>query len=286
MNLRNSNNGNECYGSHSPSQNLVDAYEMEDGSKFFDHFELVDKYYKNKSTKFKHENPYYNREPRFYGSILYDSAVWQPRIYTSLAQRDPLGIYDRRTRRTIANDGTITDVYGLDTRQGPVDKEDGTYTGYTMKKMLDDKIVGYYYSNLNVIIEFRYAEVIMNYAEACLSLGDTETAAKYINMIRNRAGLPDFKGDITTALRHERQIEFAFEDQRWFDIRRWKILEGTLTNSLGMDILETTQGGKTTTTWRQITAQTRGPVKKKMYWIPITTTEIKKAPQLQQNPGY
>ncbi len=289
MNLRNANNGNECYGSHCPTQQLIDDYEMEDGSKFSEHFELDgENYYKNKSSVFTSENPYHNREPRFYGAILYDSAMWQPRIYAALAERDPLGIYDRRTRRTVQADGSAIDVFGLDTRQGPVDSEDGSYTGYLMKKTLDDQIQGYYESNKNVIITLRYAEVIMNYAEACMELNETEIAAEYINKIRNRAGLPDFTGDMEEALQHERKMEFVFEDLRWFDVRRWKILEETLTDALGMSILETTDESTNTvtTTWRQINVQDRGPADTKMYWVPIPTTEINKAPQLIQNPGY
>ena len=79
-------------------------------------------------------------------------------------------------------------------------------------------------NNENAWFEFRYAEVLMNYAEASLGLNQISEAATYINMIRNRAGLPDFTGDITVALRYERRIEFVYEDIRWYDIRRWKIL--------------------------------------------------------------
>ena len=141
--------------------------------------------------------------------------------------------------------------------------------------------------NTNIWIVFRYAEIVLNYAEACMELGDNTTAATYINMIRKRSGLPDFTGDIETALRHERKIEFTFEDLRWYDIRRWKTLETVLTNAKGMDIVETKNmdDGTVTTTWQLINCQNRS-VSKKMYWIPIPNTEIKKAPQLVQNPGY
>jgi len=152
--------------------------------------------------------------------------------------------------------------------------------------MLDDKCVGYYERNQNVWIEFRYAEILMNYAEACLELGDIPTATTYVNMIRNRAGLPDFTGDITEALRHERKIEFAFEDKRFFDIRRWKILDQVMTDALGIDILEVNKNNVITTTWQQILAQKRGPVSNKMYWIPVPTSEIQKDPALSQNPLY
>ena len=134
----------------------------------------------------------------------------------------------------------------------------------------------------------RYAEVIMNYAEACLGLGDTQTASTYVNLIRNRAALPDFTGDVATALRHERKIEFALEEFRFFDIRRCKILDQVLTNAKGVEITETTTAstGSVLTTWKQINVQNRGPVSDKMYWLPIPTSEINKAPQLIQNPNY
>lgn len=286
MNLWMGPNGNNNWSSTNVTQNFVDEYEMEDGSKFSDHF-MVDAngYYRNKSIKYLDENIYNNREPRFYGSILYDGAIFQPR-FDNLKAIDPIGIYERRTHLTIQNDGSVTTRFGLDTRQGPVQNWSGSFTGYVMKKMLDHTIIGRSENNNNVWIELRYAEVIMNYAEACLGLGDIPEATLYINMIRNRAGLPDFVGDITQALRHERNIEFAFEEMRWYDIRRWKILEQTLKPVLGIDIIETNSGNATTTTWQQITCFDRGPVVRKMYWIPISTDELKKAPQLIQNPGY
>jgi hypothetical protein len=289
-NVMQGSNGLGCYGGNTPNQSLIDAYQMEDGSDFFDHFTVdANGYYKNKgTTKYRNESPYLHREPRFYGSILCDSAIWQKR-FEDLADMDPLGIYDRRTRRVVQGGSEISKTYGIDTRNGPVGNWNAGYTGYLTKKMMDDKTITVTEDviNTNIWIEFRYTEVLMNYAEACMGLSDNGTATTYINMIRNRAGLPDFTGDIETALRHERHIEFTFENFRWYDIRRWKILENVLTNAKGMDIVETTNkdNGTVTTTWQLINCQDRQAVKK-MYWIPIPTDELKRAPQLVQNPGY
>ena len=224
------------WGYNSPSQNLVDAYEMDNGTAFSDHFTVdADGYYHNASTTYDNPNIYYNRDPRFYGSILFDSAVWAKRS-GALRHIDPLGIYDRRTRIVI-NGGTTDTRYGLDSRQSPVNNFNASSSGYVLKKMLDNDATTKI--NDNVWIEMRYAEVLLNYAEASMELGETDEASLYINKIRNRAGMPDFTGDITDALRYERRIELAFENSRWYDIRRWKILPQALTNSLGIVITET-----------------------------------------------
>ncbi|MBC7745838.1 MAG: RagB/SusD family nutrient uptake outer membrane protein [Flavobacterium sp.] len=289
MNLINGTNGFVMYGCNAPTGNLADAFEMEDGSEFKDHYQVDNGgFYKNISSKYPSENIYSNREPRFYATILYDSVVWQKR-FADLAQRDPLGIYDRRTRITIKNGAEESKIYGIDTRQGPVDPDDGTYTGYSFKKYMDDKVYGTESNNNeNAWFEMRYAEVIMNYAEACLELNEIGEAAAHINMIRNRAGLTDFTGDISTALRYERRVEFVHEDIRWYDIRRWKILDQALIDATGVDIVQTTNkdNNTTNTTWRQLIVQQRGAVQRKMYWVPITVDEINRAPQLTQNPGY
>jgi starch-binding outer membrane protein, SusD/RagB family len=289
INLINGTNGFVMYGCNAPTGNLVDSFQMADGSKFLDHFKVdVDGFYKNISAKYHHENMYFDREPRFYGTILYDSVPWMKRL-PDLSGRDPIGIYDRRTRVTISGGVETSKVYGIDTRQGPVDREDGTFTGYTFKKMLDNEVYATEADNNdNSWIEMRFAEIIMNYAEACLELGEIGEATDNINLIRNRAGLPNFTGDIKAALRYERQMEFVYEGIRWYDIRRWKILDKVLTQASGVDIIEThnLDNGTTTTTWRQIFVQNRGPVLDKMLWFPIPIDEMNRAPQLIQNPGY
>lgn len=280
-------NGNNNFGRNGPLQRMVDDYEMADGSDFFDHFTVnEDNEYINESDKFPHKNPYKDREPRFYASVLYDSAKWQPRFIESLKQRDPVGIYDRRTR---INEETGDVTYGIDTRQHDYFPAGGSYGGYLTKKFMQKDVVGDTENNDNITIYIRYAEILLNYAEASLELGDESTAAEYINKIRNRAALPDFEGDITEALRHERRIELYGEEHRWYDIRRWKILEEAMAPPLyGIKITEIQDGDGNTisTTWERNVAQEPNNPKEKMYWIPIGTEEMNKAPQLTQNPGY
>jgi len=286
-NLRLGPNGNACHGNNGPYGNAVDAYQMEDGSDFFDHFEVdADGFYRNISDKYTDENPYKSRDPRFYASVLFDSAVWQPR-FAGLADIDPLGIYDRRTRVVLENGEVVSERFGLDSRQGPFTPWNGNYTGYLLKKFTDDAIIGRDERNENIIIWMRYVEVLFDYAEASFALGDVEEAAKYINLIRNRTGLPDFEGDLMEALRQERRIELFAENVLWYDIRRWKMLEENFDQFLyGVDIREVVEDGVKTTTWKQIEAAPRKTFDKKLYWIPIADSEMNRAPQLVQNPGY
>jgi hypothetical protein len=280
-------NGINNWGNNGPTGNYADSYQMSDGTNFFDHFTIdANDEYKNISTNLTSENIYHNREPRFYATMLHDSAVWQPR-FANLADLDPLGIYDRRTRVTIVNGEVVSERFGLDTRQGPVEAWNGGYSGYLLKKFMDDEIIGRDENNENVIIYIRYAEIILNYAEACLELGDSETAETYINLIRNRAALPDFTDDITAALRQERKTELFAENLRWYDVRRWKILDEVLAEiPYGVDITEINEDGVSTTTWKKIQVQPGNNYDKKLYWIPIPSEERNKAPQIEQNPGY
>lgn len=152
---------------------------------------------------------------------------------------------------------------------------------------MDDEVVGRDENNTNLIIWIRYAEVILNYAEAAYELGDIETATTYINMIRNRAGLPDFTGDVFEALQYERKFELFSENLAWYDVRRWKELEENFDPILyGVDIREVTEDGEVTTTWRKVQAAPERIFSEKIYWMPIETDELNRAPQLVQNPGY
>jgi hypothetical protein len=293
------------YGRNGALQRMVDEYEMQDGTRFFDHY-YVDavvegtatvRYMKNLAavTGFDNPNPYYNREARFYANVLYDSALYtiEPRP-SSLKLRDPLGIYDRRTRITIAPNGTKTTVYGLDTRNGPIVAGNGNYCGYLMMKFVQDGITGSTGYNSNIWPYLRYTEVVLNYAEACWELGLYSETRGIINTIRNRVMLPNTTATdagLRDALRHERKIELYAEESRWFDIRRWLIFEQVMTPpGWGVDIVQTTDQRTTpatvTTVWKYVTAMPTNIFINAIYWMPIRTNERQKAPALLQNPGY
>lgn len=292
------------YGRNGPLQRMVDEYEMEDGTNFFDHYYIEEvpegtgtgRYIKNKpGDSFDSPNPYHNREARFYANVLYDSAIYniEPRP-SSLKLRDPLGIFDRRTRVTINADGSETVLYGLDTRNGPIVAGNGNYVGYLTMKWVQQGVTGSTGYNSNIWPYLRYTEVVLGYAEACWELGEYGETREWVNFFRNRVLLPNAiatDAELRDALRHERKIELYGEESRWFDIRRWVIMDETMTQpQYGVDIMEVTDKTKTpatvTTTWKYNQAMPNNILINATYWLPITTTERQKAPQLIQNPNY
>jgi starch-binding outer membrane protein, SusD/RagB family len=282
-------NGYYLYGNNNPIGELVDDYEMKDGSKF------------DWNNPVHKANPYANRDARLYASILYEGAQWRVRP-TDLVNKDPLGkiqtgnVYDQNGNMVIG---------GLDTKFGPVSTWNASYTGYYTRKYIDPTIDPNYFNQDIPFRHMRYAEVLLNYAEACIELGEWTEAITYINMIRNRAGQPDLAGtltgdDLRQAYRHERRIEYAYEDQRFWDIRRWLIGPSVYHQMHGVDIRYTTANPLTTTTYRKADGSTwSNPVftqieipgdarawNDKAYFFPFKREEMNKNNKLIQNPGY
>jgi starch-binding outer membrane protein, SusD/RagB family len=288
-------NGYHNWGNNNPTEPLVRSYEMADGTKF-----QWDKYNPGNMdvrtataaelAADPERNPYVGREPRFYASILYDGAPWQQR------PSDAAGLEPENKIQTgyyFKNVGDATAYKsGLDTRQGLIESWNGTKNAYYIRKLTDPATVGQYFRGTHTWVEFRYAEILMNYAEACIELGgaDLQKGIDAMNMVRNRAGLPDrVTSDQATAreyVRHERTIEFFAEGHRFYDMRRWMIAEEVITDVFGMRIEHYDNGY---TIWKYNKADkadARVFKDKKMYWVPISRREWNKAPQLQQNPGY
>lgn len=182
-------------------------------------------------------------------------------------------------------------VYGLDTRQGPITDWNGTYTGYYIKKGIDPSYDAQYFNQETPWRFIRYAEVLLNYAEACLGLGQEEEAKIYINKIRNRAGLPPVTetGDaLVERYRHERRIELVFEDHRFFDVRRWMIAPEAYTDAQGISIIHKLNPDRVTTTptYTLIPSVEDRAWRDRFYFIPIAFDEMNNNKNLIQNPLY
>jgi hypothetical protein len=141
-------------------------------------------------------------------------------------------------------------------------------------------------------IYMRYAEVLLNYAEAQNeAVGPDATVYNAINQIRQRASVkqPPLPAGLTQAqmrdaIRRERQVELAFEEHRFYDVRRWKI--ANVTENVPAYGVDVTKNGTTTTYTRKVALSGRA-FADKHYWLPIPRSEILSSNgKLTQNPGY
>ncbi len=288
--INNGPNGYNNWAGNTPIQQLVDDYEMMDGSRF------------DWNNPAHATAPFSDRDPRFYASVMYDGSNWKPRP-SSAAGLDPVnqiqtGYYD---------DGAGGVINGIDTRESVIENWNGSRTNYYVRKFIDpDPALPDNQSNAQVIPWpfIRYTEVVLNYVEACIELGEEDEARSWLNKIRYRAGMPAVteSGDaLRQRYRNERRIELAYEEHRFHDARRWMIAPETLGRIIkSIDVQATLKPGATPhVPYRYDTAvydysytpvdntenETRQWVDK-MYFRPITRDEINRNSLLIQNPGY
>ena len=279
--LHNGPNGYHNWAGNTPVQNLVDDYRMLDGSRF------------SWSNPAHAANPYANRDPRFEASILHDGSPWRERP-SDVAKLDPNNVIQTFTGLRLPN-GSI--MPGLDTRKGPVEDWNGSYTGYYQRKFIDPTLNAQFVKQEVPWIFFRYAEILLNYAEASIELGELGDARDALNQIRRRAGMPELSAGLSQAqlreeYRNERRVELVFEEHRFFDIRRWMIAPQVMsTPAAGITIALEGASGTDRSTWRNY-QYTVGPNVQarawndKLYFAPIHRDEINRNDQLKQNPGY
>ena len=253
------------WGNMQHTQELVDDYCMANGLPITD-----------PASGYNKNNPYKNREKRFYQSILYDGSMWQgEEIITRVGVGSPNEI------------DTSSD-------------SDVTNTGYYTRKTIDESVNGA--DNLQMsngmanYIFFRYADVLLMYAEASLEAGDKPTAIEYLDMVRTRGDNMPSIGDtypqgitenqLREIIRRDRRIELAFEDKRWWDILRWKICDGengVMNKPIGgMKIEDTNGDGVWEYNYHEVGKRTFLP---RMYYQPIPQYVIDKNPVIREQNG-
>ena len=288
--INNGPNGYHNWAGNTPIQQLVDDYEMMDGSKF------------DWTNPAHAADPYADRDPRLYATILYDGAAWKPRP-SDVVSIDP---YDEIQTGSY-DDGSGGTIPGVDTRNSAIENWNGSRTGYYVRKFIDpDPSVVDNMSSAQVVPWpfIRYTEIVLNYVEACLETGDEAEAIAWLNKIRYRAGMPAISAtgsELVDLYRNERRVELAYEEHRYFDARRWLIAPETLGRGIKvMRPVATLKTGQTALVpYRydptvydytyNVVDNTENETRTwddKMYFMPISRDEINRNELLVQNPGY
>jgi hypothetical protein len=250
-------------GYGTPTQEMVESYEYAKGG-FPDWTE-----WHGTTTK---TPPYAELEPRFHATILYNGSEWKDRIIEPFVG---------------GGDGWC---------QWNLDREPKgrTTTGYYLRKLVDE--------NHNVITEsgsvqpftiIRYAEVLLNKAEACYRLGENGPANDAVKAVRERVDLPytpKSSSELEAAIRQERKVELAYEGLWYWDLRRWRVAHKQYPEGLtgyqqhGLKIVKNDDG---TFTYSYVSVDDRDRnFLEQMYQFPLPTSELTSNSLVDQFPGW
>lgn len=271
-----------------PSQELVDCYETTDGQPVLDlerpylDDDHLKPNYNRDNTLYRADDPYANRDPRFYGSIYYNGAK----------------------RYLDGRDGTVETFEGGNCGiSSDVNERRYTRTGYYMRKFNNSRS-GIDIESDGFIAVYRLAELYLNFAEAAYQSagpdvlvqstvqGQALSARGAVDAVRARAGMPALPKGLTAAqfglrYRNERRVELAFEEKRFFDVRRWKILGQTDAFVTGMKIEPAATGGYT---YNRVKLMERGTASEKYLLFPVNQDDVTKMKDYTgvswQNPGW
>ena len=192
---------------YNPTQNHVDEYRMENGKRISDPDSGYDK-----------TNPFENRDWRFYANVLYDGAEWNGHVMDIH--------YEIVDGKEVA--GEDLTKYGSSTTAGV------TRTGYYMAKFLNEKQKidndETYASSQNCIL-WRYAELLLDYAEIDFKKGRLSDALDKVNQIRRRVKMPELTTITWDDIFNERRVELAFEKTVYWDLLRWNVAEKYMTGT-------------------------------------------------------
>ena len=262
--------GEGGYGGNCPSQNLVDMYDMADGSSPFAQYDVTGApVYTgtapaiNAASGYSDANPWANRDPRLAATVLYHGVTW--------------------------GNGTINVILGQ--RDNPVGNTNATPTGYYMRKYIPESILSAEHSQSAYLLWtiIRYAEILLNYAEA-LNEAQGPNAEVYnaLDLIRHSAGISGKvadRSDLTSSkenmrnfIHKERTVELAFEEHRAWDVRRWNVAVQALSRPIyGVNV-----NSNGTITRKAVQNRV---FEEKMYLYPIPEGEVWKT-DIDNNPGW
>lgn len=244
-----------------PYQESVDVFYMANGKPITD-----------SDSGYNPKDPYINRDPRFYYSIIFDQVPKQNGFDPNV----PVDIYLGNYNGKLAGQDAV---------------HSGTPTGYYINKMMHKvSAANYFIATDQSRPLIRYAEILLDYAEARNEFqGPDDQVYKAVEAVRERAGLNPFqldsgmsKDQMREAIRQERKIELMFEGFRFWDVRRWMIAEETENRTMtGMEVIRDGASAE----YNRFNVR-KHVFRQAAYFWPIPYSEVAKSPDLLQNPFY
>ena len=281
--------GNGFSSNMNPTLEFVEMFEHKDGTPANFAERAKDTYFDDPSELFQ------NMDARFGGSIIYPNAIFKGEpcsiqkglIIEDGSKKENATNYEEAVYT--ANDGQVYHIVG----KSGSGNYSGNMTGFFMRKYLNENMpqseVIENYSEQHWI-EFRYAEALLNGAEAAVEMGQhLDDALLWINDIRSRADIKQLSlSDLTVdKVRHERRIELAFENHTYWDLRRWRIADKEIETKQYTGLCPYFDINKQKYIFEEVVANKYYyTFDVKMYYERIPDGEIAKNEKLKQNPYY
>lgn len=281
--------GNGFSSNMNPTLEFVEMFEHKDGTPANFAERAKDTYFDDPSELFQ------NMDARFGGSIIYPNAIFKGEpcsiqkglIIEDGSKKENATNYEEAVYT--ANDGQVYHIVG----KSGSGNYSGNMTGFFMRKYLNENMpqseVIENYSEQHWI-EFRYAEALLNGAEAAVEMGQhLDDALLWINDIRSRADIKQLSlSDLTVdKVRHERRIELAFENHTYWDLRRWRIADKEIETKQYTGLCPYFDINKQKYIFEKVAANKYYyTFDVKMYYERIPDGEISKNEKLKQNPYY
>ena len=281
--------GNGFSSNMNPTLEFVEMFEHKDGTPANFAERAKNTYFDDPSELFQ------NMDARFGGSIIYPNAIFKGEpcsiqkglIIEDGSKKENATNYEEAVYT--ANDGQVYHIVG----KSGSGNYSGNMTGFFMRKYLNENMpqseVIENYSEQHWI-EFRYAEALLNGAEAAVEMGQhLDDALLWINDIRSRADIKQLSlSDLTVdKVRHERRIELAFENHTYWDLRRWRIADKDIETKQYTGLCPYFDINKQKYIFEEVAANKYYyTFDVKMYYERIPDGEIAKNEKLKQNPYY
>ena len=259
----------------SPTQNFIDLYETKNGLPI------------GEDPEYDDQDPYSDREPRFYYNILYNGleSNWSTPTTHQKLELWEINTYDNRIS---ADYQALPQYYPR--------------SPYGIRKWLPESAnkwqndYNYYMQSIHI----RFAQLYLDFAEAANEAygptvkvpGINMSALEAINIIRDRVGAVPVLARYTTSkeafrrrIYNERAIELSFENHRWHDIRRWRIAKETL-QDIRKAVITRIGPDQYSFRYVSVASNMQRVFEDKHYWYPIPKAQMEMLGVFKQNPGW